>query len=63
MNKRKVFGILVLLFALDFLVNAQSDNPNLITGTNRVRFEASSTFPSPASMAPPSNISDEKVTA
>ena len=61
MNKRKVFGILVLLFALDFLVNAQSDNPNLITGTNRVRFEASSTFPSPASMAPPSNISDERL--
>lgn len=61
MNTKKIFGIMVLLFALSISIMAQDDNPNLITIGSRVSYEASSTFPSPASMAPPSNISDERL--
>jgi alpha-mannosidase len=61
MNKKTIFGILVLLFALSIQVMAQNNNPDLITRGNRVTFEASSMFPSPASMAPPSNITDERL--
>ena len=60
MGKRKIFGILIL-FALSISIIAQDDNPNLLTGGNRVSFEASSTFPNPPSMAPPSNVADERL--
>ena len=67
MDKKKIFGILILIFALSIPIMAQNDNPNLITRGNRssrgnrVTFDASSMFPSPASMAPPSNVTDERL--
>lgn len=60
MDKKKIFGILIS-FALSISITAQDDNPNLLTGKNKVSFEASSTFPSPASMAPPANIADQRL--
>lgn len=61
MNTRKIFGALSFLFALSISIMAQEENPNLMTSRKRVAFEASSTFPSPAWMAPPSNVSDERL--
>jgi alpha-mannosidase len=61
MSKRTFFGILVLFFVISVPVTAQDDNPNLISRSSKVSFEASSTFPSPASMAPPLNIADERL--
>lgn len=61
MNERKFFGILVLLFVLSIYVKAQDENLNLITNRNSVSFEASSTFLSPAWMAPPSNVADDRL--
>ena len=45
MTEKKIFGILVLLFALSISIMAQNDNPNLITEENGVTIEASSVFP------------------
>lgn len=61
MNKKKIIGILVLLFALSISIKAQNDNPNLITSGNSVSFEASSTFPVAPWMASPSNIADGRL--
>ena len=61
MNKKKIFGILVLLFALSISIMAQNDNPNLIADGKIASFDASSIFPSPASMAPPYNVSDGRL--
>jgi len=61
MNDRKTFWTLILFLIISISTIAQDDNPNLITGANGVSFEASSTFPVPPWMAPPSNIAHEKL--
>ena len=60
-NDRKILGTIVFFFALSFMGIAQGDNPNLIAAEKGATFEASSTFPVPPWMAPPSNIAHEKL--
>lgn len=59
--KKMILGATLLFLVLSLTVIAQDTNPNLITRRNRVSFDASSMFPSPASMAPPSNVADERL--
>lgn len=59
MNTRKIFGVLAIIVALSFSVMGQDENRDLIANGEGVSFEASSVFPTPPWMAPPSNISNE----
>lgn len=61
MNGRKIIGSMALIFAMSFSGLSQEVNPNLISSGNHATIDASSTFSSPAWMAPPSNISDERL--